>query len=381
MKKNKKLGCLVLETGEIFQGYFIGDETKPQAGEVVFNTSHSGYEEIATDPSYFSQIITMTAPMQGNYGASLNFWESKKLWIKGLIVLEMQSTDRDKKWLETLKTNEVPFLTDVDTRRLVLRLREKGVMWGALLPFSKEAKSKALKLIKESKKQGKDWTQFVSTKSVQKFEGKKSQGPRVALIDFGYKQNILRELQKRCSKVAVFPASIKFFNDIKKFKPDGLLLSNGPGDPQDVEEGTLLVKKLLGWKFIFGICMGNQILGRSVGAKNYKLKFGHRGGNHPIKDYLLDKIYIVSQNHGYAIDKKTLPKEVKVSHVNLNDQTVAGLYSDKHKFLGVQFHPENHPGPRESDLLFDLFIKNLKSKEDFFKKKMKNLIKEEQSAT
>ena len=372
MKEKKTLGCLILETGEIFQGYFFGD--KPQVGEVVFNTSHSGYEEIATDPSYFSQIVTMTAPMQGNYGAKKEIWESSNVWIKGLIVLEMQSTSRESTWKSTLNTQGVPFLTHIDTRRLVLHLREKGVTWGALLPFTKEAKSKALKLIKEAKQQPKDWTQFVSTSSVQEFKGTKKKGPRVALIDFGYKKNLLRELQKRCSEVALFPASLKYFNEIKKWKPHGFLLSNGPGDPKDVVEGTKLIKKLLGWKFMFGVCMGNQILGQSVGAQNYRLKFGHRGGNHPIKDYLLDQIYIVSQNHGYAIDEKSLPEEVKVSHKNLNDQTVAGVYSEKYKFLGVQFHPESHPGPRESSLLFDLFIKHLQSKEDVLKKKMKHLL-------
>lgn len=381
MQEKCELGCLVLETGEVFQGYFFGNKNKPQAGEVVFNTSHSGYEEIATDPSYFSQIVVMTAPMQGNYGSHSAFWESQKLWIRGLIVLEMQSSLRDNSWRETLKSQGVPFLTHVDTRRLVLHIRKKGVLWGAILPFLKNAKSEASKLIKQAKKQNKDWTQPVSTKSIEEFKGRKSQGPRVALIDFGCKKNILRELKERCSAVSVFPASTEYFNKIKKWKPDGILLSNGPGDPEDVNEGVELVKKLLGWKFIFGICMGNQILCRSVGAKNYKLKFGHRGSNHPIKDGLLNKVYIASQNHGYAIDANTLPKDVKVSHINLNDQTVAGIYSGKYKFLGVQFHPENHPGPKESSMLFDLFIKNIKSKKDIFQAKVKHLNIQENHAT
>ena len=148
--------------------------------------------------------------------------------------------------------------------------------------------------------------------------------------------------------------------DIKRWEPDGILLSNGPGDPKDVKEGCKLAKNLLGWKFIFGICMGHQILAQAVGAKNYKMKFGHRGGNHPIEDYLNSKIYMASQNHGYSVKEDSLPKEVKVTHRNLNDQTIAGIFSEKYHFLGVQFHPESHPGPRESGALFDLFMKKIK---------------------
>ena len=355
-----KPSCLVLETGEIFPGYSF--KGKPQAGEVVFNTSHTGYEEIATDPSYYSQILVMTAPLQGNYGVSDRFWESHKIWIKGFVCLEMQNTSRQHGWLERLKSYDVPTLSHVDTRQLVLRLRDKGVVWGAIVPLSKKSKKEALNLIKITKKsQIKDWTQLVSTQKIQNYKGKKRNGLKVAFVDFGSKQNILREVLKRTSEVSIFPSRLSSLKEIKKWKPDGLLLSNGPGDPRDVKEGTELVKGLLNWRFIFGICMGHQILAQALGSKTYKLKFGHRGSNHPIRDSLLDKVYMSAQNHGYVIQPGTLPEDVEVSHVNLNDNTIAGIFSKKHKCLGVQFHPENHPGPRDSLALFDFFIKQSKN--------------------
>ena len=354
-----KPSCLVLETGEIFQGYSFGG--KPQAGEVVFNTSHTGYEEIATDPSYFSQILVTTFPLQGNYGVSDKYWESNKIWIKGFVCVEMQDTTRDRGWLERLKNFEVPILSHVDTRQLVLRLRSKGVVWGAIVPLSKKSKKEALDLIKITKKsQIKDWTQLVSTQEVQNFKGKKRNGVKIAIVDFGFKKNILREILQRTSEVSIFPSRLSSLSKIKKWKPDGILLPNGPGDPKDVVEGTQLVKDLLNWRFIFGICMGHQVLAQALGAKTYKLKFGHRGSNHPIKDSLLDRIYMSAQNHGYAIQPGTLPADVEVSHVNLNDHTISGIFSKKYKCLGVQFHPENHPGPRESSALFDFFIKQVK---------------------
>ncbi|MGI9548444.1 MAG: glutamine-hydrolyzing carbamoyl-phosphate synthase small subunit [Bdellovibrionales bacterium] len=353
--------CLVLETGEIFSGYCF-EEVESQAGEVVFNTSHSGYEEISTDPSYFSQILVMTAPLQGNYGASKEFWESQKVWIKGFLCVEMQNTKRENHWMKTLKKHEVPLLTHIDTRRLVLRLRDQGVVWGAIVPVSKQSKEKALNLIKATKKsQIKDWTQLVSTQKIVKLKGEQNNDIKLALIDFGFKKNILRELLKRVSEVSIFPSRLNSLESIKKYLPDGILLSNGPGDPKAVIEGTKLVKQLLKWRFLFGICMGHQILAQSLGAKNYKLKFGHRGSNHPIKDFLLDKIYMSAQNHGYAIDPKSLSEGIKVSHTNLNDQTIAGIFSENNKCLGVQFHPENHPGPRESSSLFDTFINYVKA--------------------
>lgn len=348
-------GFLVLESGEVYEGVWHGG--LPRAGEVVFNTSHSGYEEIATDPSYFSQIVMMTASMQGNYGVDNKFWESRQLWIEGFICLQMQKTDRDKTWLARLGQTAIPCLSDVDTREITLRLREGGTPWGALLNAAtqEEALERAKDLIAEKKKITKDWVYLASRKEVEVREGKNPKGPHVAVLDFGSKENILRELASRSSKLTIFPSRAKA-SEVMAVKPDGVMLTNGPGDPADVQGAPETVRELIGKKPVFGICMGHQILGLALGAQTYKMKFGHRGANHPIKDELLGKIYMTSQNHGYAVKKETLPADVKVTHTNLNDMTVAGIYSEHRNCLGIQYHPESHPGPHEASELFDFFV-------------------------
>ena len=360
-----KPGGLILETGEVFPGALSGS-APPRAGELVFNTSHSGYEEMATDPSYHSQILIMAAPLQGNYGVSDDFWESEKIHIQGFVCLEAQNSPRDSEWLKRLDTHGVPALSALDTRQLVLRLRSGGAVWGAVAPFEeaegglKAGREAAMDLIKKAKKAPADWTQAVCVKEIQDFKGQKRKGPKIALIDFGFKKNILRELLKRSSAVRIFPSG-SFAADVRGWKPDGVLLSNGPGDPEDVKEGTRLVQELLGRQFIFGICMGHQILARALGAETYKLKFGHRGSNHPIKDLSSGGIFMSAQNHGYAVKGGSLPKDAGISHVNLNDQTVAGIFSEKRKCLGVQFHPEHCPGPGEWLSLFDLFVQKIQN--------------------
>lgn len=352
-------GFLVLETGEVYQGQWFGG--KPRAGEVVFNTSHSGYEEIATDPSYFSQIVVMTAPMQGNYGVDENFWESNKLWIEGFVCLEMQNSQRDKAWLDRLvNENQIPALSEVDTRAIALRLRSGGTPWGALVEAKdkNEAISKAAVLISEKKQIDKDWVYIASRKLSEVRAGKNKKGPRIAVLDLGCKENILRELEYRCSELRIFP-SRSSAAELMAYKPDGVMLTNGPGDPADVRESANTVAELLGKTPVYGICMGHQVLGLALGAKTYKLKFGHRGSNHPIKDELLGEIYMTSQNHGYAIDKSTLPSDIRVTHTNLNDGTVAGIFSEKRNCLGIQYHPESHPGPHEAGKLFDFFVENM----------------------
>ncbi len=354
-----KKGSLYLETGEIYTGQLFAGE--PKAGEVVFNTSHSGYEEMATDPSYFSQILVTTASQQGNYGIEDDVWESRKIWIHGFICLEMQDSERDHTWRERLNKAKVPLLAEIDTRKLVFRLRSTGVTWGAIVDSDNAAlvKEKAIELIRQAKQIGEDWTAIASSPDACEFEGGVKDGPRIALYDFGTKENILRELRSRSSRVKVFPAHSSA-DEIKAWKPDGILLSNGPGDPALVNPGIETVRKLLGWRYIFGICMGHQVLAHALGGKTFKLKFGHRGSNHPIRDTLLDKVYMTSQNHGYAVDEKSLPKGVDITHINLNDNTVAGLRSIAQKCMSVQFHPESHPGPHESSELFDYFMKQLK---------------------
>lgn len=353
-----KKGYLVLEDDIVFEGVWCGG--MPRAGEVVFNTAHSGYEEIATDPSYYSQIMVMSAPMQGNYGVDSKDWESRSMWIEGFVSLEMQMSRRDSSWRDQLVQNGIPVVTEIDTRRIVLRLRELGTPWGALVAADDEDEAKRIahELIVEKKKNSRDWVHAVSRSSIEIRQGQNTNGPRVGVLDFGCKENTLRELQKRCSEVAVFPSRTSVA-EIKKWNPSGLLLSNGPGDPSAVEIAVDTVRDLLGWKPIFGICMGHQILSLALGARTYKLKFGHRGSNHPVRDLLLNQIYVTSQNHGYAVDPTSLPEGVKVTHVNLNDQTIEGVEFLAKSCWSVQFHPESHPGPNEAVKLFDYFIGKL----------------------
>lgn len=349
-------GYLYLEDGTSFAGEWLGGE--PRAAEVIFNTSHNGFEEIATDPSYFGQMMVMTAPMQGNYGVDEAFWESSRYWFEGFIAVEIEQ--KDQRWLEKLIENKIPVIQSIDTRQLVLHLRDKGTQVGALVKASSEAEAKAIAipLIAKHKTLDKDWCHHVCTQDVKILSGASSSGPRVAIIDYGCKQNIVRELLKRCREVAVFP-SRSTVAQIAQWNPHGILLSNGPGDPAEVQVTVDTVKQFLGKKVIFGICMGHQILARALGAKTYRLKFGHHGANHPVKDLRSGQIYVTSQNHGYAIDSSTLPREVEVTHMNLNDKTISGIQSEKLKCFSVQFHPESHPGPRDADLLFNEFIERI----------------------
>ena len=349
------MGFLILETGEIFSGRHLGGGEK--AGEVVFNTAHSGYEEVATDPSYFSQIVVMTAPHQGNYGEDDRVWQSQRFWISGVVCLQMQNTLNDSSWRKKLNRHSVPVLDQVDTRRLTLKLRDQGVVYGAIVSAEDEteAKERAESLIQECKSKEKDWPYLISESKAYDLPGESSDGPKIAVLDFGCKKNILLNLQKRCRAVRVFPPRSSV-SEIEEYRPDGILLSNGPGDPSSVQTAVDTVKDLMGRYFIFGICMGCQILALALGGQTRKLKFGHRGVNHPVKDLLHDRIYMTSQNHGYVVVEGSLPEDIQITHINLNDQTVQGFFSQKRKILAVQFHPEHYPGPEDSHFLFDRFI-------------------------
>lgn len=353
-------GFVVLQSGEFFSGEWVG-EGKNQAGELVFNTSHSGYEEIATDPSYFNQIVVMTNPMQGNYGSNKSDWESEKIHARGVVCLQMHGSDRDRSWVHCLERSDVPILHEVDTRELTLLLRDRGTPWGALVKATDvaEAKRIAAELIEGVQRQDKDWVHQVSTRGTQFVKGTKGSGPRLALIDYGFKKNILRELQSRSSEVAIFPSRVTA-KEIQDWNPNGIVLSNGPGDPADVQVAVQTIKDLLNWKPIFGICMGNQLLSLALGGKTYKLAFGHRGANHPVRDELLGQVYMTSQNHGYAVDPASLPTNVKVTHLNLYDKTLEGIECVEKKCFSVQYHPESHPGPRDGEGLFDLFVGKLR---------------------
>lgn len=354
------MAFLVLENGPVFKGQYLGGEER--AGEVVFNTAHSGYEEVATDPSYFSQIVVMTAPQQGNYGVNLARWQADRLWIQGFVCVSMQASKRDSAWLDKLNEHMVPVLDQIDTRSLTLYLREHGAVYGAIVKNDNEteARKQAQKLINDRKTLDKDWPFLISKTQVEFLDGDKPDGPKVAIIDFGCKKNIIQELANRCSKLALFPPRTPA-DVIRKWKPDGILLSNGPGDPKYVKESTLIVRSLLGEYFMFGICMGCQVLAQALGGRTERLKFGHRGVNHPVKDLEKNLIYITSQNHGYAVIASSLPKDVKSTHINLNDRTLQGFSSSAQRLMAVQFHPENHPGPRDSLALFDQFISQLSS--------------------
>ena len=352
-------GFLVLESGEILSGTWPESRLAlpDRAGEIVFNTSHSGFEEIATDPSYLGQIVVFTAPQQGNYPATAQSWESKRIWIEGLICVEMQSSKRERSWAATLEGAGVPILTGVDTRRLTLILRGRGTSIGALVRASDVtmARAKAAPLIQGERAKAGDWAYLASRLRPETSPGQSPHGPKVAAIDLGCKENSLRELKARAREVRVFPSRAAAA-EIRAYDPDLIFLSNGPGDPEAVEQTPRTVAELLGWKPIFGICMGHQVLGRAMGGQTYRLKFGHRGANHPIEDRILNRVYMSSQNHGYAIKTDSLPASTQISHVNLNDGTIAGIYDPKLRALGVQFHPESCPGPHEASALFDFFV-------------------------
>lgn len=350
---------LVLESGMTFLGK-LENQIADRAGEVVFNTSHFGYEEIATDPSYFKQIVVMTSPMQGNYGADSRSRESDQVHIRGFVCLQIQNSPRDSFWLQELTKANVPVVSELDTRKLTLYLRSTGTVWGALVQATDEnaAKEKAMSLIRLEKDSAKDWVWAVSQKQNSQHQGMVTGGPHIGLIDFGCKKNILRELLKRSAKVTVFPSRV-LSQEVLQSGVDGVLLSNGPGDPSDVEQAPEMIKDLIGKKPIFGICMGHQVLALALGAQTYKLRFGHRGANHPIKDKLLNQVYISSQNHGYAVKSESLPTDVLVTQVNLNDQTLAGYYSEAKNLLGIQYHPESCPGPHDARGLFDFFVQKM----------------------
>ncbi|HEY5587208.1 MAG TPA: carbamoyl phosphate synthase small subunit [Ruminiclostridium sp.] len=346
---------LLLEDGTVFEGNSFGMEGKV-VGEVVFNTGMTGYQEVLTDPSYCGQIVCMTYPLIGNYGVNLDDIESLKPQVKGFIVRELCKTPSNWRSIESLneylKRNEIIGLEGIDTRQLTIILRDKGTMKGTIVT------SEQLLDIEERLYEVKSYAIInpvlqVTTHEIQHFAG---DGYKIALLDYGLKKNIVRSLLKRNCDVYVFPATATA-EEILSIEPDGIMLSNGPGDPKDCKFQIDTIKDLMGEKPIFGICLGHQLAALANGADTEKLKYGHRGCNHPVKDLEKDMTYITSQNHGYTIIEDSLNKEImSVSHINMNDGTIEGIKYKNTPLFTVQFHPEASPGPGDTAYLFDEFM-------------------------
>lgn len=355
--ESKKKAKIALEDGRIFEGYSFGAKGT-RSGEVVFNTSITGYQEILTDPSYKGQIVTMTYPLIGNYGVNLEDIESRKPFVEGFIVKECSRIASNRRSTQALdeyfKENNIIGIEGVDTRALTRHIRLQGAMKAVISTEDLNEKSLVAKAKASPGLTGRDLVKEVT--SDKPVEWSKKGKYNVVVLDCGVKYNILRMLTNNNCKVLVLPVSTTA-EDILAKKPDGILLSNGPGDPAGVSYVVKNVKKLLGKVPIFGICLGQQMLGLAMDGKTYKLKFGHHGGNHPVKDLSTGKIYITVQNHGFCLDIDSLNKdEVEITHINLNDNTLEGMRHKKLSAFSVQFHPESCPGPHDAQYLFGEFI-------------------------
>ncbi|MFV0416614.1 MAG: glutamine-hydrolyzing carbamoyl-phosphate synthase small subunit [Chthoniobacterales bacterium] len=388
---------LALEDGRIFRGEAFGAQAC-STGEICFNTSMTGYQEILTDPSYRGQIVAMTAPQIGNYGVNTLDQESKEPQVRGFVIEELSpvvSNWRAEMSLgDYLKKHNIPGIAGIDTRALTKHLRVRGAM-KACLATDGISEDEALRLAREGEGvAGMDFVKEVTPADASQWDPsdeasrlwRLAQSPaleqsrsdtekfrdspgnhfnqlperrfRIAAYDFGAKFNILRMLRQQGFDIQLFPATAKP-TDLLAENPDGIFLSNGPGDPAALDYAHANVKKLLSEKPLFGICLGHQILAYAFGGKTFKLKFGHRGGNQPVQDLLTGKIAITSQNHGFAVDPDSLPSEIEVTHINLNDNTVAGMRHRELPVFSVQYHPEASPGPHDAEYFFREFTKNI----------------------
>ncbi len=361
---DRSSAILVLEDGRTFTGTSFGADGEA-FGEMVFNTSMSGYQEILTDPSYAGQIVCMTYPLIGNYGTNEEDVESRRPWVEGLVVREasrVASNFRSTMSLQDyLKRNDIVGIEHIDTRALVRHIREKGAMRSAISTIDLDAKSLIEKVLASPEMANRELASVVTASDDYEYPATAEEKYHIVAYDFGVKTNSLRELAKFGCRVTVVPADTSA-EQTMALKPDGIFLSNGPGDPSSMTSVVEEIKKLTASETpIFGICLGHQLLGEAFGGKTYKLKFGHRGGNQPIKDLTTGKIEITAHNHGFAVDADSLPPDVEVTHINLNDKTVAGLRHKTLPIFSVQYHPESAPGPHDSEYLFERFIKLMNS--------------------
>lgn len=363
---------LVLADGSVFKGTAFGAEGV-SVGEVVFNTSMTGYQEILTDPSYAEQIVTLTYPHIGNTGVNSEDEESNQIWAKGLIIRDLPiiaSNFRSEETLsDYLKRRNILGIADIDTRRLTRILRDKGAQNGCIIAGDNLDEAKALELAQSfpglkgmdlakvvSTKEKYDWNESVWKLGEGHQKGKENPDFHVVAYDFGVKRNILRMLVERGCRLTVVPAQTPA-SEVLAMNPDGIFLSNGPGDPEPCDYAIAAIQEILTTNIpVFGICLGHQLLGLANGAKTEKMKFGHHGANHPVKDLKRDVVMITSQNHGFAISEKDMPSNVEVTHVSLFDNSLQGIHLTDKPAFSFQGHPEASPGPHEAAPLFDHFI-------------------------
>ena len=362
MRKHQK-AILFLEDGLFFKGKSLGSLGET-SGEVCFNTGMTGYQEILTDPSYAKQMIVMCSPHIGNYGTNESDVESSNIYASGFIIknesLSPSNWRSSSSLEEFLKSNKVVGIQDIDTRALTIHIRNNGSMKGIISTNDFDIDSLAKKIKDIPSMEGLDLAKEVSRKEKTTLCSVDNPKYKIAAIDYGMKSNIYDILLEKNAEVTIFPASVTA-EEVLKYNPDGIFLSNGPGDPSAVSYGIEAVKKLLGTKPIFGICLGHQILALALEAKTFKMKFGHRGINQPVKNLKTNKIEITSQNHGFAVSDDSLASNIIVTHTHLNDNTIAGIECEDMNAYSVQYHPEASPGPHDSRYVFKKFFNMMDS--------------------
>ena len=362
MQKLKK-AILFLEDGLFFIGKSLG-ESGETFGEVCFNTGMTGYQEILTDPSYSNQMIAMSSPHIGNYGTNNSDTESERVYATGFIIKSESIQPSNWRSEESLSSflikHNIVGIQDIDTRALTIHIRKKGAMRGIISTEDFDTHNLASKIKNIPKMEGQDLAIKVARKKKVVLSNTDNPIYKIAAIDFGMKSNIYDIMLEHDAEVEIFPANVSH-DEILASNPDGVFLSNGPGDPAAVTYGIETVKNLLGKKPIFGICLGHQILALALGANTFKMKFGHRGINQPVKNLITNKVEITSQNHGFAVDEDSLPLNVTVTHKHLNDDTVAGISCNDISAYSVQYHPEASPGPHDSRYVFKEFFNMMKN--------------------